>query len=102
MPFCFRAVYGVAIIDCYEIKIEKPSNLLAKGATWSQHKQPDIVKIFIGISPQGVITFVSDSWGGRVSDEYLTHESGTLTKLLHGNISLVEWGFNIAEEVAMM
>ena len=38
MPLCFRAVYGVkvaAIIDCYEIKKEKPSNLVAKSATWS-------------------------------------------------------------------
>jgi len=38
MPLCFHAVYGVkvaAIIDCYEIKKEKPSNLVAKSATWS-------------------------------------------------------------------
>ena len=33
MPFCFWPVYGVkvvAIIDCYEVRIEKPSNLVAK------------------------------------------------------------------------
>jgi len=33
MPLCFCAVYGVevvAIIDCYEIKIEKPSDLVCK------------------------------------------------------------------------
>ena len=105
MPLCFRPVYGVkvvAIIDCYEIKIEKPSNLVAKGATWSQYKQANTVKILLGISPQGVTTFVSDSWGGRVSDKHLTHESGILKKLLPGDILLADRGFDIAEDVALM
>ena len=105
MPLCFQPVYGVrvvAIIDCYEIRIEKPSNLTAKGATWSQYKQANTVKILLGISPQGVTTFVSDSWGGRVSDKHLTRESGILRKLLPGDILLADRGFDIAEDVALM
>ena len=73
MPLCFRPVYGVkvvAIIDCYKVKIERPSNLVAKGATWSQYKQANTVKILIGIPPQGVTNFVSDSCGGRVSEKH--------------------------------
>ena len=53
MPMCFCAVNGtkvVAIIDCYEIKIGKPSHLVAKAATWSQYKHSNTAKIFIGIS----------------------------------------------------
>lgn len=41
MPFCFRHHYGlsvVSIIDCSELFIEKPSNLLAKSCTWSTYK----------------------------------------------------------------
>ena len=105
MPLCFRAVYDtkvVTIIDCYKIKIEKPSNLVAKGTTWSQYKQASTVKILLGISPQGVTTFVSDSWGGRVSNKHLICESGILKKLLPGDILLADCGFDIAEEVALM
>ena len=105
MPLCFQPVYGVrvvAIIDCYEIRIEKPSNLTAKGATWSQYKQANTVKILLGISPQGVTTFVPDSWGGRVSDKHLTRQSGILRKLLPGDILLADRGFDIAEDVALM
>ena len=38
---CFHACYGTkveAIVDCYEIKIETPANLVAKSATWSQYR----------------------------------------------------------------
>jgi len=38
MPNCFRATYGskvVAIVDCYEIKVEALSHLVAKAAAWS-------------------------------------------------------------------
>ena len=38
MPFCFRPNYGLkvtSIIDCFEIFIEKPSNLMAKSCTWN-------------------------------------------------------------------
>jgi len=64
MPPCFWLVYGVKVVainDCYEIRIEKPSNLTAKGVTWSQYKQSDTVKNTFGLSClKGVTTFVSD------------------------------------------
>ena len=104
MPLCFRPTYGlkvVAIIDCFEIKIEKSSNFVARAATWSQYKQSNTVKVLIAISPQGMITFISDSWGGRVSDKHITRECGILRKLLPGDIVLADRGFDIEEDVAM-
>ena len=104
MPLCFRPHYGVkvaAIIDCYEIKIEKPSNLLARAATWSQYKYSNTVKVLIAIAPQGMTTFVSSSWDGRVSDKHLTMNSGLLQKLLPGDIVLADRGFDVGEVVAM-
>ena len=105
MPLCFRPIYGskvVAIIDCYEIKIERPSNLAARGSTWSQYKNSNTVKILIAIAPQGVTTFLSASWGGRVSDKQLTRDSGIIQKLLPGDIVLGDRGFDIAEDLAMV
>ena len=99
MPFYFRVHYGLkvgSIIDCFELFIEKPSNLLAKSCTWSQYKHYNTAKYLIIITPQGVISFVSKGWGGRVSDRYITENSSFLQNILPGD-SAADRGFNVAD-----
>ena len=104
MPLCFCPHYGLkvaAIIDCYEIKIEKQLSLLARAATWLQYKHSNIAKILNAIAPQGKTTFVSNRWGGGVSDKHLTMNSGLLQKLLPEDVVLADHGFDVGEVVAM-
>jgi len=60
------------IVDCFEIFIECTSNLCARATTWSNYKHKNTAKVLIGISPQGVVTYVSEAWGSRVNDKHLT------------------------------
>ena len=104
MPTCFQSAFGnkvAVIIDCFEVFIERPSNLLARACTWSSYKHHNTVKFLIGIAPQGVISYISTAWGGRVSDKHLTGNCGILKKLLPGDMVLADRGFNISESVGM-
>ena len=53
---CFQQAFGkkvTVIIDCFEIFIDRPSNLLACAQTFASYKHPKTAKVLIGITLQG-------------------------------------------------
>ena len=87
------------IIDSFEIFINMPTNLMARAQTFSSYKHHNTVKVLIGISPQGMISFVSEAWGGRTSDKFLTENFGFLRNLLPKDLVLADRGFTIHDKV---
>lgn len=101
MPLVFRKHYPncTVIIDCFEIFIQRPTALLARAQTYSQYKHHNTVKYLIGITPQGSVSFISNGWGGRTSDKYLTEHSQFLSNLVPGDLILADRGFDIGDSV---
>ena len=56
-------------------------SLKTQAQTWSNYKHHNTWKALVGVSPDGIVTFVSSLWTSRVSDKELTKCSSLLEKL---------------------
>jgi len=65
--------------------------------TYSNYKHRNTWKILLGISPNGVVTFVSSLFPGSTSDKIITLKSGLLDQLVPGDLILADKGFLIRD-----
>lgn len=90
MPEIFKKDYPNTriIIDATEFLIERPS-LLTQSSTFSAYKNRNTVKVLIGITPSGAISFVSQCYEGSI-----------LEKLEPGDEIMADKGFQIQDILA--
>ena len=69
--------------------------------TFSSHKNSNTFRALVGISPDGVITFVSSIYPGSISDKELTRQSGILDLLDCGNSVMADRGFDIRGDLIL-
>ncbi|XP_066587815.1 uncharacterized protein [Prorops nasuta] len=82
IPLCFAGFADTQIIlDCTEIEIQKPKNLCCQITTYSNYKGRYTVKFMTGVTPGGIISFVSSAYGGRASDKAIFEQSKLLQQL---------------------
>ena len=93
-----------SIIDCFELFIDLPGNLLARQQTYSNYKKHTTVKVLISCSPLGAISYLSLGWGGRVSDIDLVRQSGFISPTRHrpGDQILADRGFPLKDDFATL
>ena len=68
LPTCFRACgqdirRTRVIVDCFEVFTERPRGLVARAQLWNNYKSHSTVKVLIGISPAGAVTYIYQMCG---------------------------------------
>lgn len=80
-PISFQQHYPLTrvILDATEIPIDKPLECNSQSATFSTYKNRNTLKVLVGISPRGQVTYLSEVYGGSTSDRQIVERS-TLVK----------------------
>ena len=97
MPEVFKLNYPETrvIIDCTELKVQSPSSLILNSEMFSNYKGTTTLKVLLGITPSGAISFVSGLFAGSISDKHITKVSGILDLLERGDVVMADKGFVI-------
>ena len=95
LPKCFKENYSKCrvIIDCTEFLVETPSSIEHRVFFYSQYKKGYRLKILVGCTPSGFISFRSKCFGGLATDSEITIESGILNLLEENDQILADKGF---------
>ncbi|CAC5389490.1 unnamed protein product [Mytilus coruscus] len=95
MPAVFKMLYPSTrvVIDCTEIKTERPSSLALGSKCYSSYKSSHTWKGLVGISPHGSLTFVSSLYTDSMSDVEITKLCGLIELLESGDSILADKGF---------
>ena len=85
------------VIDCTELSADTPKSLAEQSLMYSNYKSRMTWKGLVGITPNGVVSFVSDLWTGSISDKQIVIESGLLGKCQRGDAIMADKGFLISD-----
>ena len=86
------------IIDCSELFIQTPKNHILQRITWSSYKHHYTLKFLVGISPNSMITFISNAFCGSISDKEICIQSNFFDNLLPYCKIMADKGFIINQE----
>ena len=82
MPTCFEQFQATtSVLDCTEIPIQTPKCLKCKLKFYSHYQSHLTVKFMTEVTPAGLISDVSESFGGRASDKVIFNHSDILQHL---------------------
>ena len=85
------------ILDCTEIKISKPSSLLAQSQCFSSYKNTNTAKGLLRTAPSGAPVFISELYSGSISDKDITKQSRVLDLFEKGDGCMADKGFDIKD-----
>jgi len=101
MPDHFKKCYPNCrvILDWIEIRTERPAQAEKELLMYSEDQKCCTVKVLIGMTASGLITFLSKAYGGKSTDAFAVTDSGLLNLLEAGDVVMVGKGFTGLEKL---
>jgi len=85
------------IVDGTEIPVQKPKHPVAQRSTYSTYKNRNTVKVLVGCSPGGPVSYLSPAYGGSVIDRQIVERSNLTTLCDPGDSIMADKGFNVQD-----
>lgn len=85
------------ILDATEVGMERPKNAGMQCASFSTYKNKNTAKCMIGISTRGLVTYISDAYGGNTSDRQIVERSDLTSKFDRGDCIMVDRGITVQD-----
>lgn len=110
MPETYNVDYPTtyAILDCTELKMERPTSLVFQSQSYSSYRSTNTLKSLVACDPRGAVILSSALFTGAMSDKELVRQCGILPlleKLIdsgylqRGDGIMADKGFLIEEEM---
>ena len=97
MPNQFKVKYKSTrvLVDCTEFTCQTATSMMLNSQTYSHYKSRTTYKSLIGISPHGLMTFLSPLYTGCMSDVEIFKLSGIRDLLEPGDSVMADKGFTV-------
>ncbi len=99
MPTDFQLKFPTTrvIIDGTECPIQKPQLPILQQSSFSSYKNRNTVKVLVGSSPGGLVSYVSPAYGGSTSDRQICERSNLSDMCDPGDSIMSDKGFNVQD-----
>uniref|UniRef100_A0ABD2WZ61 DDE Tnp4 domain-containing protein n=1 Tax=Trichogramma kaykai TaxID=54128 RepID=A0ABD2WZ61_9HYME len=84
-------------LDATELKLDTPSNPTLKQATFNIYKNSNTLKVMVGSSRGGLISYISEPYGGSTSDRQIIEHSDLRQKCESGDVILADKGIMVQD-----
>lgn len=101
IPMCFREHFPkvTVILDATEIPVCTLNCLNCRISCYSNYKSRRTIKFLVGVSPAGLITFISQAYSGKASDKMIFNEEKLIDRMIpHVDEIMVDKGVSIETE----
>lgn len=99
MPTDFKRKYRQTrvIFDSTECPIKKPKKPRAQQATFSTYKNRNTIKVLVGSSPGGLVSYISSAYGGSTTDRQIVERSNITSICDPADSIMADKGFNVQD-----